>query len=145
MSYFLISVSNKENLSLCQKYAMAGFPGSINGVWAFSDIQVNDYVSFLYSAKVYNLYRVEKKIAYKNTEKLPPWKPIKFKSSGKTYSFPFRLLLKPIRIFTESLVKVEFAYIAEDLLLRGGYRKTHFQADQTTLQYASQIGEITHF
>jgi len=27
------------------------------------------------------------------------------------------------------------------LLLRGGYRKTHFQADQTTLQNVSQMGE----
>ena len=30
--------------------------------------------------------------------------------------------------------------VAENLLLRGGYRKTHFQADQTTLQNVSQMG-----
>ncbi|RKY91520.1 hypothetical protein DRQ15_04770 [candidate division KSB1 bacterium] len=38
------------------------------------------------------------------------------------------------------MVKPEFAYVAENLLLRGGYRKTHFQADQTTLQSVSQMG-----
>jgi hypothetical protein len=50
--------------------------------------------------------------------------------------------LEPLRRFEESIVKPEFAYIAENLLLRGGYRKTHFQADQTTLQYVSQIPEV---
>jgi len=40
------------------------------------------------------------------------------------------------------MVRLEFAYVAENLLLRGGYRKTHFQADQTTLQSVSQIGEV---
>jgi len=49
--------------------------------------------------------------------------------------------LQPVRIFVESLVRSEFAYVAETLLLRGGYRKTHFQADQTTLQSVSQMGE----
>jgi len=33
-------------------------------------------------------------------------------------------------------------YIAENLLLRGGYRKTHFQADQTTLQNVSEMGKV---
>lgn len=36
----------------------------------------------------------------------------------------------------------KFAYVAENLLLRGGYRKTHFQADQTTLRAVSQMGRI---
>ena len=39
-------------------------------------------------------------------------------------------------------MKPEFAYVAENLLLRGGYRKTHFQADQTTLQSVSQMGNV---
>ena len=62
--------------------------------------------------------------------------------SGKTYYFPFRLWLKPIRNFNEPLVRNEFSYVAENLLLRGGYRKTHFQADQTTLQNVSQMGKL---
>ena len=33
----------------------------------------------------------------------------------------------------------KFTYVAENLLLRGGCRKTHFQADQTTLQSVSQM------
>ena len=60
--------------------------------------------------------------------------------SGKTYYFPFRLFLQPIRELNEPMVRPEFAYVAENLLLRGGYRKTHFQADQTTLQSVSQMG-----
>jgi len=32
--------------------------------------------------------------------------------------------------------------VAENLLLRGGYRRTHFQADQTTLQAVSQMGTL---
>jgi len=47
-----------------------------------------------------------------------------------------------VRAFSESLVRAEFAYVAENLLLRGGYSKTHFQADQTTLQSVSQLGEL---
>jgi hypothetical protein len=142
MSYFLISVSNRTNLDLCIRYALAGFTNSINGLWTYSDIQENDYVSFLYGAKVFNLYKVVKKAAFKNADKLPPWPPITFKMSGKTYSFPFRLNLEPVREFEEAMVKPEFAYVAENLLLRGGYRKTHFQADQTTLQSVSQMGAL---
>lgn len=141
-SYFLISVSNRKNLDLCIKYALAGFTNSINGVWTFLDIREGDFVSFLYGAKAYNLYEVESKEAIKNAENASPWPPVTFRQSGKTYYFPFRLQLKPIRKFEESLVKVEFNYVAENLLLRGGYRRTHFQADQTTLQAVSQMGSI---
>ncbi len=140
-NYFLISVSNKENLELCKKHALAGFTNSINGVWTFCEIEKGDFVSFLYAAKAHNLYRVEKKVALRDAENLPPWKPVTFKISGKTYYFPFRLYLRPVRKFEEPLIRAEFAYVAENLLLRGGYRKTHFQADQTTLQNVSQMGE----
>jgi len=142
MAYFLISVSNRKNLELCIKYALAGFTNSINGVWTFSEIREGDFISFLYGARANNLYRVEKKEAILNAQKLPPWEPITFRMSGITYYFPFRLYLSPIRKLNESLVRAEFAYVAENLLLRGGYRKTHFQADQTTLQSASQLGEL---
>lgn len=141
MAYFLVSVSNKTNLDLCMRYGLAGFTNSINGLWTFIEIQEGDFVSFLYGAKVYNLYRVSKKEALKDAHELPPWSPITF-SSGKTYYFPFRLYLEPVRQFVESMVKPQFAYVAENLLLRGGYRKTHFQADQTTLQSVSQMGQI---
>jgi len=140
-SYFLVSVSNKENLELCKKYGLAGFTNSINGLWAYSELQIGDFVSFLYGARAHNLYEIERKEAIDNAETLPPWKSVTFKMSGKTYYFPFRLYLKPIRKFDEPLVRNEFAYVAENLLLRGGYRKTHFQADQTTLQNVSQMGE----
>jgi len=141
MNYFLISVSNRKNLELCIKYAMAGFTNSINGAWTFVEINEGDFISFLYGAKAYNLYKVRQKIALKNAENISPWPPVTFSMSGNTYYFPFRLLLEPIRKLEEPLVRAEFAYVAENLLLRGGYRRTHFQADQTTLQSVSQMGE----
>lgn len=142
MAYFLVSVSNRKNLGLCVEYALAGFTNSINGLWTYSEVEEGDYISFLYGAKVFNLYQVLRKEAVKDADKLPPWPPITFKTSGKTYYFPFRLNLEPIREFEEAMVKPEFAYVAENLLLRGGYRKTHFQADQTTLQSVSQMGDL---
>jgi hypothetical protein len=141
MAYFLVSVSNRTNLELCIKYALAGFTNSINGLWTYAEIQEDDFISFLYGAKVFNLYKVVKKEAIKNADKIGPWPSVTFRMSGKTYYFPFRLYLKPIREFIEPMVRPEFAYVAENLLLRGGYRKTHFQADQTTLQSVSQMGE----
>jgi hypothetical protein len=141
-NYFLISISNRENLELCKKFALAGFTNSVNGVWAFCEINEGDYVSFLYGARAHNLYQVTKKEAITDAEKIGPWRPITFKISGLTYHFPFRLWLKPIREFNEPLVRNEFSYVAENLLLRGGYRKTHFQADQTTLQNVSQMGRV---
>ncbi len=141
LNYFLISVSNRRNLELCIKHALAGFTNSVNGFWAFLDIEIGDYVSFLYGARAKNLYRVVGKAAYRDAENLPPWDPITFKSSGKTYYFPFRLYLKPERRLDESMVKPEFLYVAENLLLRGGYRKTHFHADTITFYNVSTMGE----
>src|SRR6266481_6853584 len=142
-SYFLISVSTRENLDLCIKYSLAGFLGGHSGAWTFCEVEDGDFVSFLYGAKAHNLYKVDKREALRNAELLPPWKPLTFKESGRTYSFPFRLHLAPFRVFTETLVRNEFSYVAENLLLRGGYRKTHFQADQTTLQSVSEMGART--
>jgi len=141
MAYFLISVSNKTNLELCIKYALAGFTNSINGVWTFLELREGDFLSFLYGAKVFNLYKVEKKEAIEKAAEIGPWPSVTFRMSGRTYYFPFRIFLMPIREFTEPMVRQEFAYVAENLLLRGGYRRTHFQADQTTLQAVSQMGE----
>jgi hypothetical protein len=86
------------------------------------------------------LYEVASKAAYRDADKLPPWPPLVLLPSGRTYHFPFRLNLKQVRTLEEPLVRSEFAYVAENLLLRGGYRKTHFQADQTTLQNVSEMG-----
>lgn len=142
MAYFLISVSNRINLDLCIKHALAGFTNSISGLWTFLEVQEGDFISFLYGAKVHSLYRVTEKEAIKNADVLPPWPPVTFRMSGRTYYFPFRLHLEPLREFVEPMVRREFAYVAENLLLRGGYRKTHFQADQTTLQEVSQMGNL---
>ncbi|MEM1548104.1 MAG: hypothetical protein QXU09_00710 [Thermoproteota archaeon] len=138
--YFLVSVSNRKNLELCIRHALAGFTNSINGLWTFLDIHVDDFISFLYGARVYNLYRVVKKEAFKNAENLPPWPPVTFKVSRRTYYFPFRLHLKQERVLEEPMVRPEFAYVAENLLLRGGYRKTHFQADAVTFYNVSNMG-----
>jgi len=141
-SYFLISVSTRENLELCIKHGLAGFPSGESGAWTFCEIEEGDLVSFLYGARAHNLYRVRKREAIRGAELLPPWKLLTFRETGKTYSFPFRLHLQPIRVFNELLVRAEFAYVAENLLLRGGYSKTHFQADQTTLQSVSEMGTL---
>jgi len=141
-NYFLISVSNRKNLELCMKYALAGFTNSINGLWTYLDIEEGDYISFLYGARVRNLYKVIKKVAYKNAENLPPWPPVTFRMSGNTYYFPFRLYLKQERTLDEPMIRPEFAYVAENLLLRGGYRKTHFQADTITLYNVSTMGSV---
>lgn len=141
-NYFLISVSNRKNLELCMRYALAGFTNSINGLWTYLDIEEGDYISFLYGARVRNLYKVIKKVAYKDAENLPPWPPVTFRMSGKTYYFPFRLYLKQERTLDEPMIRPEFAYVAENLLLRGGYRKTHFQADTITLYNVSTMGSV---
>ena len=141
-SYFLISVSTRENLELCIKHALAGFPSGENGAWTFCEIREGDFVSFLYGARAHNLYEVSKREALRDALTLPPWEPLTFRETGRTYSFPYRLLLRPVRTFSELLVRAEFAYVAENLLLRGGYSKTHFQADQTTLQSVSEMGRL---
>lgn len=141
-SYFLISVSTRQNLELCIKYALAGFPSGESGAWTFCEIEEGDFVSFLHGARAHNLYKVRKRETLQGAEDLPPWQPLFFKESGKTYSFPFRLHLQPVRTFIEPVVRTEFYYVAENLLLRGGYRKTHFQADQTTLQSVSEMGTL---
>jgi hypothetical protein len=141
-SYFLVSVSTRENLELCIKHGLAGFPSGESGAWTFCEIEEGDLVSFLYGARAHNLYRVRRREAIRGAELLPPWKLLTFRETGKTYSFPFRLHLQPIRVFDELLVRAEFAYVAENLLLRGGYSKTHFQADQTTLQSVSEMGTL---
>ena len=139
-SYFLLAVSTRHNLDLCIKHALAGFTNSLSGFWTYADIEAGDFVSFLYGAHVYNLYQVDHKVAFENADQLPPWPPLVLQPSGLTYHFPFRLILRPVRSLVESLVRPQFAYVAENLLLRGGYRKTHFQADQTTLQQVSELG-----
>jgi len=141
-TYFLVAVSTRENLDLCIKYGLAGFPSGESGSWTFCEIQEGDFVSFLFGARAHNLYRVTMKEAIRDAEALPPWKPLEFKETGNVYSFPFRLHLVQIRSFVEPIVRTEFFYVAENLLLRGGYRKTHFQADQTTLQSVSEMGVV---
>ena len=141
-SYFLVSVSTRKNLELCILHGLAGFPSGENGAWTFSEIAEGDFISFLYGARAHNLYAVSKREALCDALLLPPWEPLTFRETGRTYSFPYRLLLRPVRAFSELLVRAEFAYVAENLLLRGGYSKTHFQADQTTLQSVSEMGTV---
>jgi hypothetical protein len=68
-AYFLVAVSNRLNLELCVRHALAGFSNSGTGAWAYVDICEGDYISFLYGARAFNLYRVEKKEA-------PPVRPL---------------------------------------------------------------------
>ncbi len=138
-NYFLVSLSTRNNLDLCLKYGLAGFPSSHNGFWTYLEIDEGDFISFLYGAQIWNLYRVKEKLALQGANKLPPWPPVVGRK--QKYYFPFRLKLEPLRYIRESLVRSEFAYVAGNLLPRSGYRKTHFDADQTTLQMVSHMGE----
>lgn len=140
--YYLIAVSNWHNLDLCIRHMLAGFSNSMTGVWTYLEVKEGDFISFLYGARAHNLYEVVKREAIREYESTPPWPPVTFRESGRTYFFPFRHSLRIIREFVEPLVRSEFAYVAENLLLRAGYRKTHFQADQTTLQHVSQMGAL---
>lgn len=140
-SYFFIAVSTAENLARCREYGLAGFPDSQNGAWTFADVEVGDYVTFVYGATAYDLYRVADRRAISDAEDTPPWPALEFDRGG-SYHFPFRLDLDPERELEENLVRSEFRYIAENLMLRGGYSRTHFQADRTTLQQVSQMGTV---
>lgn len=140
-SYFFVAVSTQQNLKLCREYGLAGFPSSQNGAWTFADIENGDFVSFVYGANAYDLYEVVEKKAVLNAADLPPWPSLEL-TQGGTYHFPFRLELQPKRDLEESLVRSEFRYIGENLLLRGGYSRSHFQADTTTLQQVSQMGDV---
>src|SRR5260370_16385262 len=88
-SYFLISVSTRENLELCVKHGLAGFPGGESGAWTFCEIQKGDFVSFLYGARAHNLYIVAKREAIVYAQHFPPLNPLVFKQPARTYSFPF--------------------------------------------------------
>ena len=136
-NYFLVSVSNHNNLVLCRKYCLAGFPNTANGFWTYLEVEEGDFVSFLYGAKIWDLYRVEEKVAVEGADESPEWQPV---GRDRSY-FPFRLKLKPVRYFEESLVREKFSLVAESLLPRTGYRKTHFQADQATLEAVSGVGK----
>lgn len=140
MGYFFAALSTRENLKKCEELALAGFPQTRNGVWAYVDIDVGDFVSFLYGAKAHGLYEVVEKLALESPESLSFWEPIHSKK-GDIY-FPYLLRLRPVRELNEPLARSEFLYITENLLRRGGIRKSHFQADQTTLQNASQMGKV---
>lgn len=142
-SYFLVAVSTRENLANCIRHGLAGFPRSGPGLWAYLDIQVGDYVSFLRGARVRNLYRVSEKRAYVDASSLPPWPLLPFQS-GKVYDFAYRLILDSVKAFDEPIARPEFQYIAEDLLLRGGYGKSHFQADRLTFHWVSSLEGAQH-
>jgi len=143
MAYFFVAISTRQNLELCKKHALAGFPQTWSGLWAYVDIQLGDFISFLYGGRAYGLYKVTKKKAFKDATSLPPqWEPV-LTRKGPVY-FPFRLFLEPVRELNESLARLEFLYIAENLLRRGGIRKSHFQADQTTLCNVSRLGSLSY-
>lgn len=137
-SYFLIAVSTRFNLDRCIEHRLAGFMDNPSGAWAYVDIADGDYVSLLYGAEVFNLYQVARHFIVANGDTVAPWERLEW--AKRPYAFPFRLSLTPVRRFQESLIRREFRYVGEDLFLRGGYRKTQFQADRTTLQEASQLG-----
>ena len=142
-SYFLVAVSTRKNLEACVRHGLAGLPRSRPGVWAYEDILVGDYISFLYGAKVWNLYSVREKRAYLDATDLPPWELLTFRS-GMRYDFAYRLLLEPVKALNEEIARPGFHYLGENLLQRGGYGKSHFQADQLTFNFVSGLEGSPH-
>jgi len=82
-NYFLISVSNRQNLDLCLKYSLAGFTSSINGFWTFVDIKEGDYVSVPIRCKSEKLIQSCKKGSIQRRGKTATLPSVTFKMSGK--------------------------------------------------------------
>src|SRR5260370_33407323 len=87
-SYFLISVSTRENLEICIKHALAGFPGGENGAWTFCEIAGGDLGSFLYGVRAHNLYLVTRRVAIRDAQHIGPWPPLTVTETGRNYYFP---------------------------------------------------------
>jgi hypothetical protein len=94
---------------------LAGFPSGENGAWTFCEIAEGDFISFLYGARAHNLYEVSKREALRDALSLPPWEPLTFRETGRTYSFHIDCCYS-LSVFSELLVRTEFAYVAENLL-----------------------------
>ena len=142
--YFVIILSNEENLNKCLDNNIAGFPETDNGAWAYLDINEGDYLSFYYNGRIFNLYKVKKKFisgifnkkrAIGSEEKDPAilpngdkWSAIKTKK-GNIY-FPYRLdldLIKESNFATSLIFKNGFERLGINLIPRVSFKKSHFQ------------------
>ncbi|WP_449241992.1 hypothetical protein, partial [Desulfovibrio sp.] len=59
--FFIIALSNEHNFNVCREHAIAGFPETDNGQWAYLDIDEGDYISFYFNGHLCDLFMVEKK------------------------------------------------------------------------------------
>ncbi|MBB6062666.1 hypothetical protein HNP65_001104 [Thermosipho japonicus] len=143
--FFIVILSNEENLKKCIENNIAGFPETDNGIWAYLDINEGDYVSFYYNGRIFNLYKVEKKLIpeyYKKSnnsignERYDPvplnngdkWRAISTKK-GNIY-FPYRLSLKLLEktdFLTSLVFKSGFERFGINLIPRVSLKKSHFQ------------------
>jgi len=158
--YFIVILSNEENLKKCINNNVAGFPETDNGIWAYLDIRRGDYISFYYNGRIFNLYKVEKKYIpyeFKNkkgmgSEEYDPvalpnnqkWKAISTKK-GKIY-FPYRLslsLIKETNFETSLIFKDGFERFGINLVPRAGLKKSHFQLSIIDIKKVFSIENIS--
>jgi hypothetical protein len=158
--YFIIVLSNEENLRKCINNKIAVFPETDNGVWAYLDICEGDYISLYYNGRIFNLYKVDKKFIpeyYNNGNKaigdeeydpvaLPngeKWKSIKTKK-GNIY-FPYRLslsLVKETNFATSLIFKPGFERFGINLIPRVSLKKSHFQLSISDVDKAFKIKNL---
>ena len=143
--YFIVTLSNEKNLVKCIENKIAGFPETDNGRWAFLDVEVDDYMSFYYNGRLYNLYRVKRKFIPEmyqyeegrgnenfDPEPLGPtgdrW--LSIGRSGNRIYFPYRLeleIIKEIDLSTSIIFKRGLERLGINLIPRISFKKTHFQ------------------
>lgn len=142
--YFFAALSFRSHLDKCRELSLAGFPTSSTGSWAFVDIAVGDRLSFIFGARAIDLFEVVGKAAVALGTADNPWAGLEKQVDPAKETYPFRLRLRRLRKFDLGIAQKEFAYIANNLMRRGGYRKSHFQADQSTLSFVATVGEPCH-
>jgi len=141
--YFIVALSDEENLNICREGCIAGFPETANGQWAYLDIYEGDYISFYFNGRIWDLYKVvekfipnkyKKNIAKGNSDRDPVpvfnekrWNPVGNKE--KIY-FPFRMKLQRLKesdFETSMVFKSGLERLGINLIPRVSIKKTHFQ------------------
>lgn len=142
--YFIVILSNEENLNKCLDNNIAGFPETDNGAWAYLDINEGDYLSFYYNGRIFNLYKVKEKFIpekfkkerakgseYEDPVALPNgdrWSAIKTKKDNIYFPYRFSLQLIEESDYATSLIfKQGFERLGINLVPRVSFKKSHFQ------------------
>src|SRR5262249_33344293 len=116
--YYLIAISNRHNLDLCIRHALAGFSNSRTGVWTFVEVKEGDFVSFLHGARAHNLYQVIGREAIKEFETAPPWPPIS--RIGPHIFFPIQTFFETDQRIRRALGQIRIRVRGRELAVASG-------------------------